>query len=221
MNLRLLLVFLIAITTYVIQAQSSVEPPTISLSPDNNVVFMQDDAWGAEMMMPLGNPIHPAAIEGILFSIADPDSPSNWLYVSVTSSNQLTLPGQNVNITITGDNSTVGSTATLSIQLTPQQPGNTTVNIIVEDESGNRTSYHIALNVKTCEDVLCIDSDDLCILPANIVHQFNVNQIIKTSSVIKPNQYIRLFAGNSVEMLPGFDAPLGMNFLADIQPCPF
>jgi len=221
MNLRSILVILFALSTFVLRAQTSVAPPTIGLSPDNNVVFMQNDPWGAEMMMPLGNPLHPAALEGILFDITDPDSPSNWLYVSVTSSNQLTLPGQNVTISITGDNGTVGSTATLAIHLTPQQPGNTTVNIFVEDESGNRTSYHIALNVKTCEDVLCFDNDDLCVLPTGALHQFNANQIIKTASLIKPNQYIRLFAGNSVEMLPGFDAPLGMTFLADIQPCPF
>ncbi len=170
------------------------------------------DPWNGDMCMFIGDPS-----SGIFdFDIVGFDAVS----VTVSSSNVLVVPTNSNNIDMdlnfNGADITGGT-----IFLNPQDEGQSTIRITAFDENWVAVNFYLELTVKSCRNIERVTQRNINPLSLATTNTFSANRITRTvnSVVIPRGSDIEFFAGNSVELNPGFEVERGAEFLADIRPC--
>jgi hypothetical protein len=204
----ILLCFSLFIGTY-LNGQDSLVVITNSATID----FQEGlDPWNGDMCSYIGDPS-----SGIFnFDIQGFDATA----VTISSSNLLVVPIDNdhLSMLLNFNNSLVtGGT----VFINPQDAGQSTIIITAYDENWVAVNFYLDLTVKSCRDTQTITQMNIDPLNLSITNTFSANILTQTSgSVVIPNQSdIEFFAGNSIELNPGFEIIRGAEFFADIRPC--
>ena len=187
--------------------------PIIALSSSNTVMLENESTMGGDLCLFLDYPSQAGQSIPIVFTIADLEDQPSDLQVEATSSNILVVPQLDEFLTLTQ----TGNQVTLKI--TPIKSGSSSIRVIVEDSNWDADAFNIHLTVKECKPILCIATDDINVLMNNQPQLFQTSNQIKSDATISVGDNITYQAGHTIDLLAGFNNPLGSLFTAVIQDC--
>ncbi len=109
--------------------------PTLTIAAATTARLSLPATGGGIASGVIGDPTDPAAQQGVVFTLADPDTPVGSLTFTATSSNPTVVPAANLVAT--------GSGASRTLKITPAAVGTATITATVTDPQSNAGTYTI------------------------------------------------------------------------------
>lgn len=183
--------------------------PVLTVSPTTTARLALATDAGGTVSGVLGDPTDPASLQGIVFSLADPDTPVGSLGFTVASSNTTVVPQANLAVT--------GSGANRTLRITPAAVGTSNITVTLTDPQSHTDSYLIAYAASAASSTPTVSrfhtgaADASAAVPIGTAHMLVAND---------EDQVLRLYErANSGQPVATFDmnATLALVKEADLE----